>query len=339
MYKTAKIDQSAPRLYYPNPPAYGDHHLQGYSGRLENVRINDQISNQNNAPKLMPNAGNDGIYSGPRGGKYRLTAGGRKVYLKNGGGPLDFLKKGVSFVSEGVKRAKAAIAGPRTGPGPDMRKLLAEYGDKKITDFYVCRTPIFNNLSKIANFLSAGDYDKAKKLLHYDDMYHLYTIIVLEDGTKLKLEKNEEPELKKVSENEIKNIETEGTQCKRVNGIDGKTLTINDLIKNGETVSGKNKFYVYDIVDANCQLFVMDLLKGSNLLTSELDNFIMQNVSEVLKTLPSWSQKVARLLPNIKSQLNILFKGVGRRRDLRHIYRIMGGNIKILELGLRPRIR
>jgi hypothetical protein len=265
---------------------------------------------------------------------YYLNRHGLRVYLgienplleavseNVGGGPLDVLKDVAS-------RVKHFITG-REGPSPSLREIISSYGDKKIINMYVCREPIFSELEKIASWLSNGNYDKVKKNLYYDKMFHLFINLELEDGTYIKFEKNEEIHAEKTGTFEKSQLSGEGSKCKIVD-LHGKDITLNDLIKKGEELQGKSKFWNYDAVTDNCQVFVASVIKANNLLTSDLNNFIMQNVAEVFKTLPYWSQKITKLLPKLKARLNILFKGVGKIKDHAKIHAIMGGNLNYLK--------
>ena len=47
----------------------------------------------------------------------------------------------------------------------------------------VCRKPLNAMIEKVANLFTGGKYEEAKKMLHYDYMYHL--------GMEVELEKNQ----------------------------------------------------------------------------------------------------------------------------------------------------
>ena len=72
-------------------------------------------------------------------------------------------------------------------------------------------------------------------------------------------------------------------------------------------------FFNYEAFSTNCQHFSRTLLKGSNLLTAELEDFIMQNATEVLRDLPS-----------LKRLYNIV-TGIASRGD----YALFGESVKI----------
>ena len=75
-----------------------------------------------------------------------------------------------------------------------FRETLEKYGENKITNITIGRDPVNRIVQSIVNFISGGQYEQARKLLNYDDIYHLYMIITLDDGTRLRLEKNQIPQ-------------------------------------------------------------------------------------------------------------------------------------------------
>jgi hypothetical protein len=238
---------------------------------------------------------------------YKMTKGGYRYPVNPLNPTMPIQGSGITdTVKEGVKRVKFALSG-RDGPGPGLRGTLKSHGDSPITDLYVCRDPIFKEMEKVASLVSSGKWDQAKKDLDYDTMMHLYTIIKLEDGSIWKLEKDEEVYAKK--ENSLPS----GNNCKKID-LKGKTVTLNDLINKGEKAQGQKKFWEYDATDANCQVFIDTILKANGLLTPELKSFINQNVLKVFESLPKYAQATAKLLPKVKQRLNILLRGVGKKR-------------------------
>ncbi len=256
---------------------------------------------------------------------YKLNRWGVKEYVDIGG------LNPINFVKEAAKRTVGFFTG-RDGPGPQMRKVLEEDGNIKINEAWVSRKPVFAKLEALATLVSNSEYDRAKEELNYDKMFHLSLVVHLENDKYFKIEKNEEVEISQ--DGGPPQNKGEHEKVMPVPGISNQDLTMNDLINRGEQAAGKSDFWSYDPVTNNCQVFVQTLLKASGLLTSQLNNFIIQNVAAVFKTLPSWSQTIVNNLPNFKKRLNILFRGVGRYHTNEQMHEIIGGNISKLKANL-----
>lgn len=63
---------------------------------------------------------------------------------------------------------------------PATDRAVSEYGDFYITQISVRRNPVEKVLQKVLNFISRGEYEKAKQE-KYDDIYHLYLYVELAD--------------------------------------------------------------------------------------------------------------------------------------------------------------
>ena len=69
-----------------------------------------------------------------------------------------------------------------------FRNILKKYGDNSINKIEVCRTPIDRVAKIFANIVTLGDWDNIVKRAGHDEMFHLYAILTLNDGTELLLE-------------------------------------------------------------------------------------------------------------------------------------------------------
>ncbi len=169
---------------------------------------------------------------------------------------------------------------------PDkINRLIDKYGNNKIIEINICRTPIqtFNKI--LLHFATFGTLTQKQKEYNYDDIFHLYTNIKLDNGLIIGMEKNERINLVKDG------IPTNNkTQCIKLNTTN-KNLSLADFIINGEKVGGAN-FWRYDFHTNNCQKWIHDLLLGSHI--KSLTKFVMQKIGDILKDvdLRSISDKV-----------------------------------------------
>ena len=200
-----------------------------------------------------------------------------------GAGLFDWLKKGFEKVKGVFNRPEKL--------NNTSRKTLEKYGDKNINELTIIRTPINSLIKKVLQGLS--------KNFKYDDLFHLGLIADIEGGKKIILEKNE------VINIDDKFKSNKDSVYMKVPYSGG--LKLNDLVNNSIKLwSPEYKFYEYNYKDNNCQIFVRNLLKGSNLLNAELEKFIMQDVSDLLG---SKTGKVATLITDIAGIFNKLTGG------------------------------
>jgi hypothetical protein len=78
-----------------------------------------------------------------------------------------------------------------------------------------------------------------------------------------------------------------------------RRLTIRQMLNNCLIIEGKDLFYTYDFKTNNCQVFVRDCLKGSGLLTPELEKFIIQPIADIAKEVGVEKLGLPSALPNI----------------------------------------
>jgi hypothetical protein len=207
----------------------------------------------------------------------------------NGDGLVDIAKDIAS-------RVKGFFTG-RTKPPPAVRNLVSKERNEKITSMKVVRSPVSSVVQNILNTISGGQIEQNRMNLHYDNIYHLGLQVTLANGHSFVLERNQS-----VQVNPVRAFEAERT----VNI--GKDIMLGELLENG--AKDDKNFWRYNPVTSNCQQFVTALLKGSNLMNSELDSFINQNAVKLLENSPL-TKKIAESVSDFASRLDILLHGAG----------------------------
>lgn len=203
---------------------------------------------------------------------------------------------------EGANRVKGFIQGPRQAQSPLIRTFLSNHGQEKIIAIRVCRSPIMGFVDKLANIVSLGQWEANKRAMNYDKMFHLFLLFRTDSGKCFKLEKNQNL-----------NVGTADWNNHKAEFLPvpiGSPLDANTLFKNAESKVDHKRLYAYDPVHSNCQNFCHDILKSSNLLSSALDHFIMQNAEEVLKHL-GLLKKAMTGITNVAARADILVNGSG----------------------------
>ena len=206
-------------------------------------------------------------------------------------------------VKDVVKTTKEVIYGRSNYP-VEQQRIIDRYGDRTIKSIKIGRTPLPSILTKIINMVSLGAFNKLVEKSPYDDLFHLFCILTLDNGSvvKILLEKNEAINMKVVSNYNPKNAEY--VEVSRV----PSNLTFNDLLNNARKLQG-SKFFKYQSDTNNCQDFLIAVLKGSSMLNDSLSKFIKQDVKSIFKTLPI-TQKIINTLTNLGGTVDIVKKGL-----------------------------
>jgi hypothetical protein len=115
----------------------------------------------------------------------------------------------------------------------------------------------------------------------YDKFFHLGLIATLENGTELILQKNETIDI------DDKFKPDDGAEYLDIDML-GKKITLNQFLENGKKkFNPEYKYYEYNFENNNCQIWILNLLLGSSLLTNSYRDFIYQDVKELTKQLPN----------------------------------------------------
>jgi len=228
--------------------------------------------------------------------KYKL-----KEVEQNGKGFMDFIKKIPN-------RLKSILDfKPRDKASGRVNDFLEKEGDKKIKSISVGRTPVPSGIQSVLNLLSFGKFDKKKKEMDYDDIYHQYMVINYEDGTKKKLEKNASVEVSDVNEKDLKNLKVDIPLSRDLNT---KQL-INNASLNDDT------FYKYDPAKNNCQIFVRNIVDRNDLLPNvDSTQFLQtQDSQKLMESLPGPLRNIPLVITNLASASDKVIYGDGKKND------------------------
>ena len=194
----------------------------------------------------------------------------------------------------------------------EAKKMLYAHGTKIIKSMEAVRTPIMDVINKTLNVLSFGMLNKLKSKYGYDKLFHLSIIVVLEDDTKLVIEKLEKISISKFTNSVIKsNSETQKVDMKL------KRISLFDLLNNARRKLGDRRFFEYDGSGLsgktnNCQDFIINLLRYSNLEDTEIYKFVKQELDELLQKLPRYVHHIAKGTTNLANKATQLL-GLGNK--------------------------
>ena len=190
---------------------------------------------------------------------------------------------------------------------PSVRKFLNEYGKYQITELVIERTKVNSFITKTVNFASLNEVKEAQKKYGYDKLYHLDLRFRFTDRhfkTYLyKLEKNEVIYINPYKPNSE-------TETMPVN-LNNQNITINELLNRTRHLMGDENFFKYNFEFNNCQTFILNVLSANDLLTSEYQNFIYQDIPKIFKSSNKYLKSAMNYSTKIGAKFNRLIKGKG----------------------------
>jgi hypothetical protein len=186
-----------------------------------------------------------------------------------------------------------------------FNQLEQKHGGKLIKKIQVCRYPIMSVFKKIIRTMKGKDkFDEWMASKSYDELYHLYMILELKDGTILRTDKNNRVELKTLKK--FSCGDKNGTEDYAPIELKGDltfTQMVNNAVKSGLV-------YRYSANEFNCQNYIMMMLKHSNLYNSTIDKFIMQDIQSLIKK-NSFIDKLSRFGTDLGALFEKLIQGGG----------------------------
>ena len=186
------------------------------------------------------------------------------------------------------------------------KKTLNKYGKCPIKQIFITRRPLNKNIDRALNLISLGKWNKYNT---FDELFHLAIVFQVDcngKNTFIKAEKSSTTditaELNFYPDTEIKNIEAYKPYSKNVN----------DFIYNTLERIGKQDFFEYDPFKKNCQFFIRDLLLTQDLYNNNnINDFLFQDVSKIVKKLPWFSKWTAKTVTDIDAfRKKIIGKGL-----------------------------
>ena len=180
-----------------------------------------------------------------------------------------------------MEKKAGKLFGAKLSFSNKIKNILNKYGNQKIRAIRIGRRPINTMVEKAFNIISLGKWSKLRDQYYYDRLFHLFLILTLDDGTVVSLEKNS-----------IVNMEENDPRCsmKDVECVEieypADSLTLDELVRKPLERIGKEKYFVYQPFDQNCQIFLRAVLETFGLYSKKVDDFVYQDITEIVKRLP-----------------------------------------------------
>jgi|NOAtaT_6_FD_contig_71_474945_length_2627_multi_2_in_0_out_0_3 hypothetical protein len=230
---------------------------------------------------------------------------------------------------------------PKKGYNNKSTATIKKYGDLRIMKINVYRKPVEKALTGVLNLISLGKFNKGKDKTPYDRLFHLGLFCILKNEnagyTNVLCEKNAVVEITKTTFDINKFGET------MVVNVSGD-LTLNELLEGGQEQLG-DKYFPYNPWNNNCQWYIRALLQGSpnNIdYTDKLNEFVFQDIEEIVKETPKFSQKIASGITTLGGLFDKVIggnltlhaikikKNVDKNKQLEHIKHITNSNKTLL---------
>jgi hypothetical protein len=163
-----------------------------------------------------------------------------------------------------------------------LRKFLDGEGNQKVTKIQIARKPVHSVIQKDLDVISLGKFSKTRKSLGYDDIFHQYLLVTLQDGSTHKLEMNHQIEATPAQEKDFKGDSA--------NVSINKDITMKEMM---DTAAKDNDgLFRYRSGSQNCQVFTKTVLNAKNLKPDAEP--VIQDAGQLIDSLPLRST-----LPNI----------------------------------------
>ena len=174
-----------------------------------------------------------------------------------------------------------------------VSESLMMYGDFKVIKIIIGREKVERVVQYLFNAITLGNFNREKEKYGYDDIFHLFAILVLDNGKKLITERNQRIVLMEDTVNRDNVIEKIAINT---------NIKLSQLFQNAIKADG-DRIWRYDSINNNCQHFIASLLRNSGYLTPEASSFISQNVDNlfnpIIKNIAQTSTDIVAIFDNI----------------------------------------
>ena len=216
-------------------------------------------------------------------------------------------KVGSVLTPQNIRTASDILAtGIRSDYPPDVRNVLAQYGNGQVYSLAIYREPIKEYIDNFLNIISVGQWNQAKQKANYDRMFHLSMVasLAMPDGNRGQV---------MIEKNEVINITPHFTISPDAESIQVPVpccFTLMDMLNKAQQQQGE-AFFKYNAFTNNCQIFIMTILLANNLSNPTIQQFVSQNAEQLVAQLPEHIPAVASFTTNLAGFWNRISKGKG----------------------------
>ena len=131
----------------------------------------------------------------------------------------------------------------------------------------------------------------------------------MDDDTVISLEKNS---IVTMTENDER-CSMQDVECIELE-YPADSLTLEELVKKPLERIGKEKYFVYDPFKQNCQIFIRDILTTFGLYSKRVDDFVYQDITDIVKGLPWYVKYVAKGVTDLDATVSKI-TGAGKEPE------------------------
>jgi hypothetical protein len=193
-----------------------------------------------------------------------------------------------------MKKKAGKLFGAKLEFSNKIKNILKKYGNQKIRSIYIGRRPINSMVEKAFNIISLGKWSKLREQYYYDKLFHLFLIIQMDDDTVISFEKNS---IVTMTEDDER-CSMKDTECVKIE-YPTDSLTLDEFVRKPLERIGKDKFFVYQPFDQNCQIFIRAVLETFGLYSKKVADFVYQDISEIVERLPFYVKYVAKAVTDL----------------------------------------
>lgn len=223
---------------------------------------------------------------------------------KKGKGIKKIIKKvsnKTSDIIENLKDYGKAIIYGREDYPPKVRNIINIVGDKYVKKITIKRTPVSSVLTGALTLFSSKFGERLER--DFDELFHLFIELTLDDNTTVSLEKNE------VINMDINPKTRPKTEIKIIN-TPIPNITLNEMLNNTENYMGKKKYFSYSAKNNNCQDYILSFLKSNNIGDENDYAFVKQDTKSLFENLP-YLRKLSNTVTTIGERINVITTGAG----------------------------
>jgi len=178
--------------------------------------------------------------------------------------------------------------------------ILKRYGNYGIKSITLRREPVDSRVMTAAHVITNNEIKNLMNKNNVNQLYHLSMVVEIIDSIGksvfVVIEKNENINLENIS-----NVSSGGGPQMKYMQVAipiGLKPTINSLLSKTRLTIGNKKFYTYDAINANCGIFLIDILQSNGLYKELYKDFLYQ--------IPYYNTK--DISQSSRNKLNILTK-------------------------------
>lgn len=188
---------------------------------------------------------------------------------------------------------------------PELNKRLQDLGNLDVINMIIVRIPLPKIYDILTYYVTSGKFNLQNP---YDTLYHLGLVLTLSNGQYIFLDKGQfGVRIKDYDSSKDK----DGTQFLEVQM--NQPIALNELIDKTALKMGWRNFNDYDVVNVNCQNFVINLLRENGLNNKENEIFVVQDIQQIFQNL-DYLKYMINFGASLTEKGNILWHGEGVKK-------------------------